>query len=69
MELESEPKPGTDELTAVAKVWWRECQVEPESCCPSEEPAEPSPGQMWYDPVKHIHYVWDGFEWEELPED
>jgi len=48
---------------------WRDCQLMPEGCYPTTQPANPVTGDGWYDSVEQIVYLWDGFEWIEIPED
>lgn len=52
------------------KVWnWRECQVEAIGTWRRHPPAQPQPGQGWFDEDSNCLYIWDGVEWVCVPAD
>jgi hypothetical protein len=46
------------------RLHWRELQIEELCELPTEEPAEPKPGDRWYDADAHCLCIWDGIAWD-----
>ena len=47
---------------------WKDAQDTSEDL-PQTAPAEPTPGQGWFDPESSSLYVWSGNDWVSVPQD
>jgi len=58
------------EQQAKPVVWnYREVQIDDVDYFHTEEPVKPEVGDHWYNPENERLCVWDGYEWDLVPND